>query len=496
MSESTQLTLADARHLLRRTGFGATIEQAQDLIDSYPTRGAAADYLLDFEPTKFKPGGRFISDMHNKWVKYMIRSKRQLQEKLVLFWHDHFATSFEKVQDVDRMAFQNRRLRSFCKGNFRAFVKAMNKDPAMMDFLDTKRNHKEEPNENYPRELLELFTLGVKDPLGNPNYDQADIVQIARAFSGWDYDDDVAELDEDDHDKGDTEEEWDPPRGPKVIFKNRGGFGDTNGQDFSAGENYALEIDNVIDIIFQHRYGAPGSERPTVADYIAERLITFFAHPDPSPTFVQQVVDGPPAFSDDFELTPLLKRIFVHDDFYLSAAPPTAGSKKSVKWPVDYVVGTVRMLNMKLKSKVQYPAGGSEQDIRGQLTNMGQILFEPPSVFGWEWETAWLSSSTLLARYGFARDLTGARDGGKTSLRPERLFDLNLTDPGDIVDAVTDLLGVKEQIGAAERTALIDYLTDGVGSGATVDLGDEALRNRKLNGLVATVLQSPVYQTH
>jgi hypothetical protein len=190
--------------------------------------------------------------------------------------------------------------------------------------------------------------------------------------------------------------------------------------------------------------------------------------------------------------------MFVHDDFYLSAGPPGAGVKKSVKWPIDFVVGTLRMLGMKLKSGDQYVNGGSEQDVRGQLTNMGQILFEPPSVFGWDWETAWLSSSTLLARYGFARDITGARGEGRTSFRPERLIDIAMTDPGDIVDAVTALLGVDDYFsaGSAERDALIDYLTDGAGAGASVNLGDEVVRARKLNGLVATVLQSPVYQLH
>jgi uncharacterized protein (DUF1800 family) len=146
MSESTPLTLGHARHLLRRTSFGATRKAAEKLLEKYPTRGEAAQHLLDFEPTGFKPGGRFIDDIHNKWVRYMIKTKRQLQEKLVLFWHDHFATSFEKVQDSDRMAKQNRLLRTHCKGNFRDFVKAINKDPAMMDFLDTVRNHKEQPN--------------------------------------------------------------------------------------------------------------------------------------------------------------------------------------------------------------------------------------------------------------------------------------------------------------------------------------------------------------
>jgi len=499
MSDSTPLTsLADARHLLRRTGFGATIDAAQKLLDDAGTRGAAADILLDFDPTKFKPGGKYIEDRHNKWLKYMIKTKRQLQEKLVLFWHDHFATSYDKVADVDQMSLQNRLFRQFCKGNFKSFVKAINKDPAMMEFLDTVRNHKEQPNENYARELQELFTLGVKDPLGNPNYDQEDIVQIARAFSGWDYDDKgVANLHDGDHDKGDAEEGWNPPRGPKVIYKNRGGFNDPSGQSFDAGTNYAAEIDNVIDIIFQHRYGAPGSERSTVADYIAHKLITFFAHPDPSPTFVQQVVDAS-NFASTWGLSPLLKAIFVHDDFYLSAAPPGTDTKKSVKWPIDYVVGTLRMLEMKLKGKYQYVDGGEGTSAMDHLTNMGQVVFFPPSVFGWDWETSWLSSSTLLARYAFARDVTGARNGsGKTSFRADKLIPLDLPTAGTIVDAVTALLGVDDQISSTERDALIAYLTDGAGGSSTpVDLTDEALRNRKLNGLVATVLQSPIYQLH
>ena len=495
MSESTPLTAADARHLLRRTGFGATQDAAQNLVDRYPTRGEAADHLLDFKPSKFKPGGRFIEDIHNKWVKYMLKSKFQLQEKLVLFWHDHFATSFDKVEDVDRMAKQNRLLRSFCRGNFKDFVKAINKNPAMMEFLDTVRNHKDHPNENYPRELQELFTLGVKDPLGNPNYDQEDIVQIARAFSGWDYDKDEAQLDESDHDQGDAIEGWSPQRGPKVIYKNRGGFNDTSGQSFDAGSNWTQEIDNVIDIIFRHRYGPSGSERSTVADYIARRLLTYFAHPNPATSFVHGVVDLS-NFDQVWDLTALLKQIFVHDDFYLSTAAPAAGVQKSVKWPIDYVVGTLRMLGMKLKSKYQYVNGGSGDTIRTQLGNMGQQLFQPPSVFGWEWETAWLSSSTLLARYGFARDLTGARDGGRTSFRSERLFDLGMTDPGDIVDAVTALLGVDDQISSSERDVLIDYLTDGAGPTASVDFSNDDTRNRKLNGLVATVLQSPAFQLH
>jgi hypothetical protein len=504
MSDGDSLTLVHARHLLRRTGFGATPTAAQDLLDRFPTRGEAADHLLDFTPSSFKPGGRFIEDVHNKWVKYMIKSHLQLQEKLVLFWHDHFATSNDKVDDVTQMAEQNRLLRQNCKGNFKDFVKAINKNAAMMEFLDTVRNHKEQPNENYPRELQELFTLGVKAPAKDDankdnNYDQEDIVQIARAFSGWDYDrKNVAVLNVGDHDRGDAKENWMPARGPKVIYKNRGGFGNPNGQSFDAGTNYALEIDNVIDIIFQHRYGPSANLRNTVADYIAQKLITYFAHPSPTQQFVADVVSAS-SFDTAFELTPLLHAIFVHDDFYLTAAPPAAGTKKSVKWPIDFVVSTLKILNMKLRSKSQYVNGGSGDDIRDQLTNMGQILLEPPSVFGWDWENSWVSSSTLLARYSFGRDVTGARGGGGTAFRPEKLFDLGMTDPNDIVEAVTVLLGVDDFIKrtppSPEFTALVNYLTDN-GAMPSIDLGDDTVRNRKLNGLVATILQSPIYQLH
>ncbi|MEO8604087.1 MAG: DUF1800 domain-containing protein [bacterium] len=486
--------LTTARHLLRRTGFGATRAAAQTLLDRHATLDDAVDSLLAFKPGKFKPGGRDIDDVHNRWVKYMVKTKAPLQERLVLFWHDHFATSWDKVQDVPLMQVQNRLLRLNCKGNFKTFVKAINKNPAMMEFLDTARNRRRQPNENYARELMELFTLGLTAPLPDDggdshNYDQADIVQIARAFTGWEYDSKgVAELDENRHDKGDAEEEWVPPRGPKVIFASRGGFNNAAGQSFDAGTSYALEIDNVIDTIFQHQYGPSGNLRPTVADYIARRLITYFAHPEPTQSFVGEVVDTA-GFAGSWEIQPLLRAIFLHDDFYLSAAAPASATKKSVKWPIDYTISTLRLLGMKPKSKDQYIPGGNYQDLRSQLTNMGQILFQPPSVFGWDWELAWVSSSTMLARYSFARDVTASRDGGGTSFRPERLIDIELTAPADIVDAVTQHLGVDDQLSVAERNALISYL-----GGGPIDLQDDETRNRKLHGLFCLVLQSPAYQ--
>jgi uncharacterized protein (DUF1800 family) len=487
--QNTLLSEAEARHLLRRTGFGVNPKQLARIMNNGSTRGQAADLLLDFKPTGFKPKGRYIDLAHNKWVKYMTRTSRELQEKLVLFWHDHFATSYAVVGDVKLMSNQNGLFRRHCKGNFRDLVKAVNTDAAMMEFLDTVRNRKQQPNENYARELQELFTLGVTDFTANaePNYDQEDIVQIARAFSGWRYDEKgVAYFQDSRHDYMD---DW-PERGPKVIFKNRGGFDDPSGQDFTVNGEGDAEIGTVIDIIFQHR---DGEGKNTVARYVARRLFTYFAYADPEISVIDQLVAAS-GFDTSFELAPLLRALFVHDAFFETMGPPIGAVKKSVKWPVDYVVATLRALRMKLKSKYQYVDGGSYEAILDQLTNMGQVLLEPPSVFGWDWESGWLSSATLLARYGFARDVTCARGSGGGAFRPERLFDLNETDPGAVVDAVTDLLGVTDQFIGSERDALIDYLTDG--GGQPVDLNDYAFRDMKLNGLVALVLQSPAYQLH
>jgi uncharacterized protein (DUF1800 family) len=486
MPDGTALNPIDTRHLLRRTGFGATQAQVDDLATT--TRGVAVTQLLSFKPSGFRPGGRDHRTAHNKWVKYMLTTKHPLQEKLVLFWHDHFSTGISKVQNVKLVGSQNRLLRLNCKGSFEILMKAINKDPAMIEYLDTVRNGKEIPNENYAREVQELFTLGVKDVNGINNYTQEDIVQIARAFTGWGYDKGVATFDPNNHD---SKEEFDgdpgPDRGPKVIYKTCGGFG-PGGMDYAAGGEGEMEIDAIIDIILQHK---DTDGKNTVARRIARRLCEYFAHPDPDQTFVDDVVAFS-GFDTNWDIAGLLHQIFVHDAFYDTAIP--GGTKRSIRWPIDYVVSSLRLLKVKPKGGDFFVDGFDYSNLFDQLTNMGQTLFDPPSVFGWDWETNWISSSTLLARYGFARSVIQARSGGGGSLRTEKLFDLGMSDPGDIVDAVSGLLGVKDYLSVAERDILKDYLTNN--NTVAPDLNDYAYRNRKLHGLIALVMQSPAYQLH
>lgn len=493
--ENTTLTEADVRHLLRRTGFGATPREVTKMLIKYPTRGAAADQLLKFKPANFRPGGKDMRARRVSWFKYMLKGKKGLQEKLVLFLHDHFATNNDTVNDDLWMANQNRLLRQNCVGNFKDLVKAINLDPAMMDFLDTIRNDDDQPNENYPRELLELFTTGESDANGQPNYDQVDIVQIARAFSGWRLDDkDRPYLRENRHD---FMVDY-PERGPKVIFQTRGGFG-AAGRSFTTGGEGANEIDEVIEILFDH---TDTDGKNTVARRIARRLLAFFGHGgyatwSPATTAAVDAVIAESGFDTNWNLGALVRAILVSDSFYETSAPgPSDPSKaRSVKWPIDYAVTSMRLLGMKVKGKDARVAGGSNRRIVDHLAGMGQELFDPPSVFGWDWENSWITSRTILTRSNFARDLTIARGKGSTTFRPGRLIDMDLTDPGEIVDAVTDVLGITDRISSAERGILIDYLTD-EGAQATVDLHDEELVDRKLAGLFAVIMQSPAYQLH
>jgi uncharacterized protein (DUF1800 family) len=484
--QTTVLSEADARHLLRRAAFAAPRKELLKAGIIGLTRGAAADKLLNYKPKTFKPGGNTQSKQHGTLLKYLLTTKAAVQEKLALFWHDHFATGIAKLLATNyygatkAMAAQNKTLRVMAKGDMRALVKAIGKDAAMMEFLDTVRNKKVIPNENYARELLELFTLGVYDSAGNPNYDQADIVQIARAFTGWNYTRNYKPVFlAGDHD---FNVDYFAERGPKRIFESKGQI--PGGADFTVNGEGAPEIDTVVDIIFTHR---DTDGRNTVARRTARRLLEFYVGPDPSLALIDEVVDES-GFDTSFNVQSLLRAIFCHDAFYATGQPFGPGVTKSVKWPVDYVIGTMRLLGMRFAGAQKYIPGGSYSGIMTHMENMGQILLDPPSVFGWDWETTWLSSSTLLARYNFARDIVASRG----RFRADKLLDMSLTDPEQIVDQVLDALDCGHNFSAADRAICADYLTDG--GVMTPNLRDYNYFNTKIHGLFELVMKSPGYQ--
>ncbi|GIW40663.1 MAG: hypothetical protein KatS3mg076_1240 [Candidatus Binatia bacterium] len=496
---STVLTEREAIQLFRRSGFGFRRRDVERVLARGETRGEVVDRLLGRRPGRFRPSGATIDRVHDSWVKYMLRTRRQAQEKMVLFLHDHFATSADTVDEPRWMAKQNQLFRIHSTGNFRDLVRAVNRDPAMMEFLDTVRNKKAEPNENYAREFLELFTLGVADLQGQPTYEQEDIVQIARAFTGWRVDDrGKAYLRTGQHD---FQADY-PERGPKVVFRNHGGFG-PQGRDFTVNGEGEAEIDTVVDIVFEHR---DSEGKNTVARHLVRKLLDFYAFVDPDPGRRKLVVDeivAASAFDTTWDLGGLLRTIFVHDVFYETCKPFGEAVAKSVIWPVDYVVGTMRTLGMRLRGRDAYVDGGSYGLVRDHLANMGQVLFAPPSVFGWDWETAWLNSGTLLARYAFARDLAAARKRphgsarGRTAFRPEKLLDTSRigTPVRDIAEEMLAVLGRTDDFTDTEKTTLASYLGDGNPNG-TLDLTDENVRLTKLHGLLSLVLQAPASLFH
>jgi uncharacterized protein (DUF1800 family) len=488
--QNTILAEGDARHLLRRAGFAPTKKELTTSGLTGMTRGAAADKVLGYKIKKYRPGGADQQKQHAAFMRYLLTTKIPAQEKLTLFWHDHFSTAIAKLLAnnfglaTKLMGNQSQLLRTMAKGNMKDFVKAIARDAAMMEFLDIVRSEKSIPNENFARELMELFTLGVLDNAGNPNYEQADIVQIARAFSGWRYSRTGKPfLDEDQHDFKDDF----PERGPKEIFGRVSGIGQFAApQAFDANGEGEPEGNTVIDILFAHR---DTDDKNTIARRTARRLMEFYVGPNPSLATIDAVVTAS-GFDSNFVIQGLVRAIFCTDDFYDTADPFGAGVVKSVKWPVDYAISTMRLLGMKFAGSQKYIPGGSFTGILTQMENMGQIVFDPPSVFGWDWETSWLSSSTLLARYNFASDIVASRGGGK--LNTAKLVDFDLTDAGQIVDQVLDVLDVAHNFTAADRQVCIDYLTD---SGAlTPDLNDYQYQNTKLHGLFELVMKSPGYQ--
>ena len=485
MAQGDALTDQRARHLLRRTGFGATPDEIAKLKRAGSTVGDAADQLVGFKPKGFKPGGKDFERLHSSWVNYMTKAAAPLNEKLTLFWHDHFATGFAKVLDTKLMGEQNKFLRLNCKGSFKDLVKGMNKNAATMEYLDTPRNHKDVPNENYGRELQELFTLGVKNLRGGPddnNYTQDDVRQIARAFTGWDYDrKGVAVFHDYDHD---TTAEF-PGRGAKEIYASTGGF--ASPQSFASPEG-DTEIDQVVDIIFAHR---DWQGQNTVARRTAKRLFEFFTHggfatiavPSPELTAIDEVIANS-SFTTTWSIEALVREILVHDRFYDSLSDP---SKKSVKWPIDFAVGSLKMLKMKLKGRYKLIPGGSYNGILTHMENMGQTVLDPPSVFGWDWEASWISSATMLARCGLARDVAAHY---AEHFAPLKLISLSGTDPDSVVDAVTEYLGVKDDLATGERDALKTFL------GGNLNTADAEQVRTKLHGLFVLVMQSPAYQLH
>ena len=282
------------------------------------------------------------------WLDRMVRTNRPLEEKLTLFWHGHFATSEEKLRDYRKALLQLGTLRAGASGNFGALLEAVAKDPAMLVYLDAAQNVKGAPNENFGREVMELFTMGVG------NYTEDDIREAARAFTGWGNDDLTFVVDPDKHDTG-----------IKNFLGRTGAF---------AGED-------ILRIIL---------EQPQTANYIAAKLYRFFVREQISPDFAQTL--GDLLRAGNYEIAPFLETLFLSEDFY--AEPSIAAHIKS---PTELIVSTYRKLGIGELPGIPDPWSVGK--------TLGQVLLYPPTVAGWGEGRAWITPGLLFERANFAREV-------------------------------------------------------------------------------------------
>ncbi len=366
-----------AAHLFRRAAFGAKpAELDRALTEGLPKTlerilvGAPdADALLEM----YTEAGQRCKESNQVrvwWLSLMLDGGHPLREKLTLFWHNHFATSIAKVRQIPLMFEQNLTLRKHALGKFRPFLLEMSKNPAMLIWLDSNLNQKEAPNENYARELMELFSLGVG------NYTEKDIRDAARAFTGWHtdsvYPHEAFEFDALEHDEG-----------LKTVF---GQSGNWNGDD-------------VVRLC---------CDRPSCATFLVGKLYNFLVSETPPPRALFVPLEER-LRKTDYDLADLVKTMLGSQFFFSPHA-----YRKRVKWPVEFTMEAIRSL---------VPERVPLSEIIDFLPQMGQVLFAPPNVKGWRTGTDWLNSATLLARNNFAEsvafgDWTIPTDNSSTSLKP------------------------------------------------------------------------------
>lgn len=351
--------------LFRRAGFGASEALIQDALRRPPQsvvdqwfrpdeQDLRAGESFEAESAVIAEAVRASGDVKNLphwWLHRMLESPRPLVEKMTLFWHGHFATGAEKVNDLQLMYQQNQWLREHALGDFGVMVHGICKDPAMLIYLDSATNRKAHANENFARELMELFCLG------EGNYSEADVQQLAKCFTGWEIRRQKYRFNPYQHDAG-----------IKVVL----------GQEVESGES---AVDRVL-------------ASPHLAPFIARKLFRFFVADEPAPS--------------DALIAPLARQ-FVADGLSIAGMLRTLlGSRlllsdwslgRKVRSPLDLAIGLLRTLEVKT-NVIQ---------LAERLRGLGQEVFFPPNVKGWDGGRAWINSSTLVGRANFVHDWV--RDG-------------------------------------------------------------------------------------
>jgi uncharacterized protein (DUF1800 family) len=396
---------------------------------------STADARKAFQMQNARTRRQNLIAMQTWWLERMISSPAPLQEKMTLFWHGHFTSSPEKQTTAQELLKQNQLFREYALGNVRDLTLHVSQDPAMLRYLDNNVNVKAHPNENYARELMELFTLGIG------NYTEQDVRESARAFTGWSF------ARERDGSGSFVDRRNQHDDGTKTFLGRSGNF---SGAD-------------IVRIIF---------EQPAAARFFARKLLAFFVYSDPEP----QLVDRVAALlgRSGFELRPVMATLLRSNLFFSERA-----YRALVKSPVEFVVGTHQLFEV---AQVGVPELGA-------LRAMGQTLFYPPNVKGWDGGSAWLNSQTMLTRENFANALA---QNPMMTQRPDWLLGtLRTMDPNRIAATLTDAL-LQGDVSPAARAQLIAYL-GGAGQAALSQLSGENVDER-VRGAAYLTMAMPAYQ--
>ena len=436
-------------HLLRRAGFGTRPADWE----TYAALGVAGTTSLLLHPETvtnhvdtvmheveedfFKLDDRV--GIQHAWLYRMARSEHPLEEKMTLFWHNHFATADYKVDNPRLMWRQNQMLRRNSLGSFRTLLKGIASDPAMLIWLDGGQNKKAQPNENFGRELLELFTLGVSG-----GYSEADVKEASRTFTGWQVEDNKAVFHPENYDDG-----------IKTFL----------------GQTGAFTGDDIIDILVKH---------PATGRLLATKLFRFFAHDAPAPKEIDSLAHT--FLESGYSIRAVVAQILRSPAFF---------SEVSLyhKWksPAELTITMLRTLDAPLTAF---------EDLPGSLASMGQDLFNPPNVKGWLEGRAWINTQTMVARMSQAPQLVDGLGERLPSLLEAALQASgrsadSLDTPDKAIDALWALLLPGRTPALGPRKAFQAYLRDAPGDdGKVPDFDFQA----KAPGLLSLILMSPEYQ--
>jgi len=440
-------------HLLRRAGFGAR----QSEIDTYSMLGVngAIDQLINYNSVADDTESKVqalnldvtnVADLQRWWVLHMLYTKRPLQEKMVVFWHGLLTSSYQKVggkTGYPYLVTQNQLYRNNALAKYDDLLLAVTGDPAMLYWLDLRLSTKTTPNENYARELMELFTLGV-----NGGYTQTDVHEVARALTGWRLNrTGTAMYDPNNHD---------------------------NGQKTFLGQTGNFDYKDVIRIVANH---------PATGPYLCKRLFSFFAHENPTDDDVKSMVAT--YYSSGHSIAAVMKTMLSSDAFFSAAS-----YRARIKSPVEYVIGTVRQLNLEVQG----------QGLSNLMNAMGQNVFAPPNVAGWTGDVGssdWVNTATWLARVNFINAALGTTTGKQQTAGfdlQKIVTDHNLKTATDFVKYFTRLL-IDGQISDSRLKMLVDTVQQPTVSTDSIKLGDGSMvTGDAARNVVYLVLASPEYQ--